>query len=74
MIERISGFPEMLNDPRVDFDWFKQLVIKAMKMRNNKEHMNLLFKVMDANCDGRIRDYDLCRVSGEVNEKPLTLK
>ena len=67
ILERISGFPEMHNDPRVDFEQFKKLLIKAMRMRRSKQEVDLLFNIVDTNSDSRIRAYDLCRVSGLVN-------
>ena len=74
LIERICGFPEMRTDPRIDFERFKKLLIKAMRMRQNKQQVGLLFKIIDTNKQKRIRAYDLSRVSRTVNYKPLTIK
>ena len=64
----------MHNDPRVDFEQFKKLLFKAMRMRRSKQEVDLLFNIVDANSDSRIRAYDLCRVSGLVNQEQLTMK
>ena len=37
----------MRSDPRIDFEEFKRLSFKAMKMRSKKHHINLLFKIID---------------------------
>ena len=39
MIKRITEFPEMRNDPRINFDKFKTLVLKAMNMRRTKKQV-----------------------------------
>ena len=57
----------MRTDPRIDFERFKKLLIKAMRMRQNKQQVDLLFKIIDTNKQERIRAYDLSRVSRIVN-------
>ena len=67
-------FREMRGDPRIDFEQFKKLLVKAMRMRQTKKQVDLLFNIMDADSDNKIRSYDLRRVSGLVSPSPMSMK
>ena len=62
IIKRISQDPEMREDPRISAEELKQLLFKAMRLRNSKEHLDLLFKITDVDGNNRIHFYDLQRL------------
>ena len=52
----------MRKDPRISAEEFKQLIFKAMRLRNSKEHLDLLFRITDVDSNNRIHFYDLQRL------------
>ena len=74
MIQRICDLKDMRNDPRINFEEFKRLTFKAMKTRSRKKHIALLFKIMDQDNTGRVHAHNLCRVSSQIQEEPLTMQ
>ena len=72
MIKRITEFPEMRNDPRINFDKFKVLVLKAMNMRRSRHQVQLLFDVMDTAKMGRIMPHDL-KKAAQLTGKDMNL-
>ena len=64
----------MRKDPRISAEEFKQLIFKAMRLRNSKEHLDLLFRITDVDSNNRIHFYDLQRLQTLAGQKQMSNK
>ena len=63
ILKRIELFDEVKGDKRIDFETFKNLLLKAMTLQNTKEQASLMFNIFDQERSGFIHAYNIADVS-----------